>query len=139
MKPRVSSSVDPWPASRVAGAAIDSLARAVDEQAVVIARLEQRIRALEAAPRDHNDVAVLQAMFSTFETTPFRASDVFRHAERIDDAAPLRDALLAADLDNERQLGRLLMRCARRDSIAGLVVRRHRLHRHWQIVSVSPV
>jgi hypothetical protein len=80
-----------------------------------VAQLEiqvAQIRALLEAgrgPRDSQDVAVLSAVALAAGSATFTSRDVFRH-RAVDPA--LRDALEAADVDNARQLGRLLRRMA---------------------------
>jgi hypothetical protein len=84
--------------------------------------LERRVRQLEAAsvrgPRDEADVALVLAIASAIGSARFTGLELFRHADVHEGLAA---ALEDADLDNPRQLGRLLRRVAGHD-VAGFVV-----------------
>ena len=103
----------------------------MDALAARLEEFEQRLAVLErgAGPRDDADVDLLQSLYDALGSTPFRPSDVFRFAQ-LERGAPLRRALLAADVDSEDQLGKLLSRCSTR-ATDGVMVRRHRRRRHW--------
>ena len=102
---------------------------------VRVARLEQQVQG--TGPRDDADRALLEHLAVSIGDVPFTTAAVFRHVDLRDDAA-LRRALLDADIESPRQLGKLL---ARGGGMTGAVtVRRlhdeHRDGRLWQLVRV---
>lgn len=71
-------------------------------------RIEQLLES-RRAPRDASDRDVLNALAASTIGHRFTAAEVFRHAAVVPTLAA---ALVAADIDNARQLGRLLKRMA---------------------------
>jgi hypothetical protein len=91
------------------------------------AHLQQAVAALQAGrgrgPRDGADVELLGQIATSTQRLPFTARQLFDHAGG---DARLSCALDAADIDNPKQLGKLLARCADRDR-GDVCVRRVRL------------
>ena len=111
------------------------LARLSELEALVastVARLAQLERG--RGPRDEADRVLIRCIFfESIGSMPFRTSDAIRFS-RLERGSALRAALVAADVDNEKQLGQLLARYSRLDSIDGLRVERARRRRHWRVV-----
>jgi hypothetical protein len=84
--------------------------------------LRARVQALERGrgPRDDADRALVLALADAAAGLPFKAGMVFRRAVAV---PALADALRNADVDNEKQLGKLLDR-VKGSPIEGVVVAR---------------
>jgi hypothetical protein len=99
-----------------------------DEQLVArVVRLEQQladVRSTTSGARDNRDVALVVAIVSSVGDHSLAARGLFLH-RRPNPA--LAAALLEADVESAKQLGKLLSRCARGAPIAGSAARRVRL------------
>jgi hypothetical protein len=108
------------PTDNLAGVAA-RLAELTAQQAALLAEVRRLAGLLEhrhATVLHAPDVRLLDAIASHIgEGVAFSAAELWRHAERVDDA--LRGAILAAGLQDTRALGRRLQRIGRRAS--GLV------------------
>jgi len=126
---------------------LPALAALVAQLLNTVQRLDARVRTLErdhhaprAGPRDDADIQVLVAIAASVGSVRFTSAQLFRDA-RSERAPELADALLAADIDSVRALGKLLARlegC----TIEGLRLERVEVGRTgiwWRVVVVPQV